>query len=100
MRVPWQTAPRWAHPEGLARKGWTQLADGGVEIGLWSDGKGTIGALRYKQREGGLGVDRFWYTCSETGPKLKLLVAFYQSVQALPKLPTEIWPGAHSAHAS
>ena len=41
MRVPWQTAPRWAHPEGLARKGWTQLADGGVEI-PWSNGKGVI----------------------------------------------------------
>ena len=52
MRVPWQTAPRWAHPEGLARKGWTQVVDGGVTIPLWSDGKGMIGAFRYKQREG------------------------------------------------
>ena len=30
MRVHWQRAPGWAQPEGLARKGWTQLADGGV----------------------------------------------------------------------
>ena len=87
MRVPWQTAPRWAHPEGLARKGWTQLADGGVEIPLWSNGKGVIGAFREKQREGGvLGVDRFWYTCSETGPKLKLLVEDLRSAERVEAL--------------
>ena len=87
MRFPWQRAPGWAQPEGLARKGWTQVVDGGVTLPLWSNGKGMIGALRYKQREGGvLGQDRFWYACSETGPKLKLLVEDLASAERVEAL--------------
>ena len=87
MRVHWQRAPGWAQPKGLRSKGWTQLADGGVEIPLWSNGKGVIGAFRYKQREGGvLGRDRLWYTCSETGPKLKLLVEDLRSAERVEAL--------------
>ena len=87
MRVPWQRAPGWAQPLGLRSKGWTQLVDGGVEIPLWSNGKGMIGAFRYKQREGGvLGRDRLWYTCSETGPKLKLLVEDLRSAERVEAL--------------